>query len=294
MDHNQNQSAARAARRFLDDRVRTDWSWPDEPAPWDSDDDGGVRGARELRERYYASSESASDAAADAAAEVPAPAPAVDPYKFDSPESIGDALETTLQGRNRSRQQAVEAEMGWNEGLACYVQRRDAWTGAAAVRNCRAHRPATSPPSDPAREDTPAKEASSPQPPNDPSVALVPLAPPLLPDNPLRKAISPKAYPDIYTKIVLASRTPTVPINLGDVTKAMVQGWKDNGEWPPKAAPLDPLAGRKRGLVSVKLDNGDGPFLTHHPHVKKGMDSVKRIFHLNGGHHHEEGLGTNG
>lgn len=307
-----NQTAARAARRFLTDRVRDDWDWPTVPDYWSASDEE-VRGVNEFRERYYGttSPEPETDAEASAAA---------DPYKFDSPDSIGDAVELKNQSRKRKRRAAQEAEMVWNEGLVCFVQRRDVWTGAAAVRKYGARRLEKEEPSedatDASEEKPPEDEESAPTEPtpsepaplepavpppetssakNDPADPLIPLAPPLLADNPIRTSIKPKIYTDIYNNIVVTQRTPAVPINLADMTRALVQGWKENGEWPPKAAPLDPLAGRKRAAVlGTRMENGDGPFLSHHPHMKKGMESVKRMFHLNG-HHHENGeAGNNG
>lgn len=66
---------------------------------------------------------------------------------------------------------------------------------------------------------------------------FVPVAPSLISDsNPIRAAITPTMYPSIYSKVIVQGLTPTVPINLADVTKAMVQGWKADGQWPPKPA----------------------------------------------------------
>ncbi|OAG05220.1 uncharacterized protein CC84DRAFT_1054313, partial [Paraphaeosphaeria sporulosa] len=247
-----NQSASRAAQRFLMDRVRTDWSWPDTPDAW-SQSDEEVRGVTSFRERFYGTS-SPSETEAEGA-------DGSDPYKFDSPDSIGDAVEQKAQRKKRQRRIALEEEMKVNEGLRTFVERRDAWTGAsAAAAHDESFRTAV------ATTDEP----------------LVPVAPRLLADNAVRKSITPRAYPDIFNKIVVSSRTPSVPINLADMTKALVAGWKENGEWPPKAAPLDPLAGKKRAaLAAVRAENGE-PFLAHHPHLQKGMDSVRKIFHLNG------------
>ncbi|KAF2708447.1 hypothetical protein K504DRAFT_382120 [Pleomassaria siparia CBS 279.74] len=271
-----NQSASRAARRFLSDRVRKDWDWPNMPDCWSASDEE-VRGISEFRERYYGSSSSDHEPESDTE----------DPYKFDSPDSIGDAVERKLQARKRRKRRLLEQEAQSNPGLANFVAQRDAWTGAAAVRKYGTQRPAKSAPTEEGDDTITANALAEP---------LIPVAPPLLQGNSIRSSITPKVYPDIYTKIVMSSRTPLVPINLADMTKALVQGWKDNGEWPPKAGPLDPLVGRKRALASVKMDHGDGQFLAHHPHVKKGMDSVKRILHLNGnGHGPEHGaVGNNG
>lgn len=66
---------------------------------------------------------------------------------------------------------------------------------------------------------------------------LIPVAPPFISsENPIRATIGPAIYPSIYTKVVVQGMTPTVPVNLADLTKAMVQGWKADGQWPPKPA----------------------------------------------------------
>ncbi|KAF2185221.1 hypothetical protein K469DRAFT_708001 [Zopfia rhizophila CBS 207.26] len=293
-----NQTAARAARRFLTDRVRDDWDWPNSPPYWSASDEE-VQGVSQFRERYYGTTDS-SEAETEGDANV-------DPYKFDSPDSIGTAIESKVESRKRKRRTVLESEMAWNEGLTCFVRRRDVWTGAASVKKYGTNRQGSATEgyhSSTSDTTMPSEASSSNGAPLVPSNVqdldcLIPLAPPLLPNNATRDSITPKAYTDIYNKIVMSSRTPSVPINLSDMTRALVQGWKDNGEWPPKAGPLDPLAGRKRAaLLGGKMDKGDihgeGPFLAHHPHMKKGMESMKRIFHLNGYHPHSSEHGTNG
>ncbi|KAK8248466.1 hypothetical protein HDK77DRAFT_229134 [Phyllosticta capitalensis] len=174
----------------------------------------------------------------------------------------------------------------------------------------------------------------------------LPVAPRLLAHNPIRDSITPRSYPDIYSKIVLQSQTPKVPINLRDMTTALVQGWKADGEWPPKPGPADPLPGARNGGKSGRIHvpgagvvgggvgkvaavltgglgggggggagagaggetrgadkgalasvaKGQNPnhhhqFLSHHPHVKRGVDSMRKVFRLSGsgGGHHDHG-----
>lgn len=242
----------------------------------------------QFRERYYGTTESEPESETEAN-------PATDPYKFDSPDSIATAIESKTERRKKKRLAALKAETTWNEGLACFERRRNVWTGAAAVKKYVTHRAQTH------MEEGDDSSSANPSPPPDASPSqtsdypIIPVPVSLLADNPIRQSISSKAYHDIYDKIVVSSRSPAVPINLSDMTRALVQGWKENGEWPPKAAPLDPLAGRKRAaLVGIKIEHGDGPFLSNHPHMKKGMDSVRRIFHLNGHHHEHDAAGNNG
>ncbi|KAJ5666044.1 uncharacterized protein N7477_008492 [Penicillium maclennaniae] len=66
---------------------------------------------------------------------------------------------------------------------------------------------------------------------------LIPVAPPFISaDNPIRATIGPAIYPSIYAKVVVQGMTPTIPVNLADLTNAMVHGWKADGQWPPKPA----------------------------------------------------------
>lgn len=57
--------------------------------------------------------------------------------------------------------------------------------------------------------------------------------------------------------------TPAVPINLSDVVRALVQGWKENGDWPPRGY-LEADAGVTRGRLGADgsgrkgLMGGDG------------------------------------
>ncbi|KAI0595821.1 hypothetical protein F4775DRAFT_594946 [Biscogniauxia sp. FL1348] len=71
---------------------------------------------------------------------------------------------------------------------------------------------------------------------------LLPKPPPLLPPaNPMRASIVPSAYPAIYDKIVVSSMTPACPVNLSDVIRSCVAGWKRDGEWPPRATEPPPV-----------------------------------------------------
>ena len=271
-----NLTAARAAKRFLDDRVRNDWQYPDVPLAWSASDEE-VRDATEFRERYYGESES-SDSDGD-----PVPvngdsksnSTSSDPYKFDNPDSIGQAVDDKRSMRRRRRRERLEHDMAENEGLRIWVAQRDRWTGASSVAKYGTTR----------RAPSAAAVAPIDPPPGETSTAdtfdVVPVAPRLLSDNAIRFSITPKAYPDIFQKIVVSSRTPAVPINLADVTAALVQGWKDTNEWPPRQGTLDPLAGKKRGAAGTAAHTG---FMGRHPHLDKGVGSVKKMLHLSAIH----------
>ncbi|KAH6869922.1 hypothetical protein BKA58DRAFT_167080 [Alternaria rosae] len=280
-----NLSAARASRRYLDERLRNDWEYPDVPAIWSASDEE-VRDAADFRERYYGESESGDSDQEDEG---------VGPYRFDNPESIGDAVASTREARRRRRRERLEREMKDNEGLRIWVERRDVWTGAASVkkygtnRQRQANRPSSAAGySSEEHAVTPTgSESHSITSATPDTFDLVPVAPRLLDDNPIRASITPKAYRDIFQKIVVSSRTPSVPINLADMTKALVQGWKDSDEWPPRVAAVDPLAGKKRTLAGTPSNGHHGGFIARHPHLEKSVDGMKRILHLNG--HHEIG-----
>ena len=96
---------------------------------------------------------------------------------------------------------------------------------------------------------------------------LLPVPPPLLPPaNPMRSSITPATYPSIYDRIVVHSMTPACPINLQDVIRSCVAGWKRDGEWPPRGsaaqvAPVVAIKNKRRpkqpssgGTAKAKVD----------------------------------------
>ncbi|KAF2760611.1 hypothetical protein EJ05DRAFT_290738 [Pseudovirgaria hyperparasitica] len=293
-----NQSAARQARRFYQDNVRNDWVWPNPPRPKRSDDE--LKGVSEFRERFYGTpSESESETSLQKKSSGEA-------YKFDSPDSVGLVVAANKEEKMRKRRKDLEEEMSWNEGLAVFEARRDQWTGAAAARSRiskakklqsrvnggerkASQAESSKSPADSGTEVTSHYFADSHSTCSDPHAQeiLVPVAPRLLAQNAIRISIGEKVYPDIYNKVVLSARTPSVPINLSDMTKALVQGWKEHGEWPPRPAPPDPLAGRRKSSIGQMLGGlgrmrSDEPFLNAHPHVRKGVESVKKVFRMSG------------
>jgi hypothetical protein len=279
-----NLTAARASRRFLEERLRNDWQYPDVPAIWSASDEE-VRDAVEFRERYYGESESGDSDNEDEGD---------GPYKFDNPDSIAVAVASTRDARRKRRRERMEREMKENEGLRIWVERRDTWTGATSVKKygtSRQRQPdrSTSAEGYSSEEHAPTPSGSESQSlhsaPQDTS-DLVPVAPRLLDENPIRASITPKTYRDIYQKIVVSSRTPSVPINLADMTKALVQGWKDSDEWPPRAGAVDPLAGKKRPSTGTASNGHQAGFIHRHPHLEKSVDGMKKILHLNAHHEH--------
>jgi len=135
-----------------------------------------------------------------------------------------------LLSRKRKRHRKLHEEMAWNEGLRIWVERRDAWSGALPQSPYQVD--GASPLPTNGRSPLHLGPPSAPSPPPPP---LLPLAPPILaPTHPIRASISPHTYPAIYSRVVVQGLTPTVPINLKDVVRAMVAGLKADGEWPPK------------------------------------------------------------
>ncbi|GAE00111.1 hypothetical protein NFIA_088110 [Paecilomyces variotii No. 5] len=120
---------------------------------------------------------------------------------------------------------------------------------------------------------------------DDPNEPLVPLVRPLLPEsNPIRSSIKPSLYPSIYSKIVVQGLTPTVPINLADVTRAMVEGWKADGQWPPKPtpqAPGDNIAVRRKANAANNTNLNDEKKRSH------GVaGAMKKVLGFSGIHHY--------
>ncbi|KAI1343751.1 hypothetical protein F5Y15DRAFT_411608 [Xylariaceae sp. FL0016] len=210
-------------------------------------------------------------------------------YRFEDPEAVGNRVKIAELERSARRRRAVRAEMEWNSGLACFNARRDAWTNAkvARVRPKPASPVVTSPtsrrlsffrlptsPTSPtetssitplaprtsgdttavASSDNESKDAKTKQDSSSYQVqTLLPIPPPLLPPaNPMRASITPASHPSIYDKIVVQSLTPACPVNLGDVTRSCVAGWKRDGEWPPRPTQAPPVvAVRKKKSQSV-------------------------------------------
>ncbi|KAM0499876.1 hypothetical protein ACHAP8_005484 [Fusarium lateritium] len=177
------------------------------------------------------------------------PGPSRSPFRFDNPNNVGSTVQATVQAKRAKRRRDVRKEMEWNEGLACFEARRNAWTGARTVsdasdgsslaksdelRNARSKDTAPSTPPDSR---------------NYPVEVLLPLAPPLLPpNNPLRASITPSVYLSLYDKVIIHSLQPSCPINLSDMLRACVTGWKRDGEWPPRPTmpPPAPAAKKKK------------------------------------------------
>ncbi|MCJ1350088.1 MAG: hypothetical protein MMC33_000069 [Icmadophila ericetorum] len=239
-------AAAQSVRQDLRTNLQGDWEWPIKSSPRASPRNRIDKDTK-WRERELDTSSASSRT------QTP------DPYKFMSPDSLGEALLTD----RRKRQQSMVEEMSWNEGLKSYVQRRNAWTGGLMLpRPSDFEMASLNPSGDFSLPLELQSQKNNPE--NDEThntytatqpiisqgadlIELVPLPKPLFPpDNSIRSSITPTTYPTIYSKVVVQNNTPTIPINLTDVTRAMVAGWKADGEWPPKPSVLEPSIGRRR------------------------------------------------
>ncbi|KAG9243167.1 hypothetical protein BJ878DRAFT_512089 [Calycina marina] len=167
-----------------------------------------------------------------------------------TPDSIDSIrLEITVKRdrwrQRQARMQATKTEMEWNDGLLCWTERRDAWTGARPIKHSlhanglvsAGTRPSSSSKdggSSTLNEDSEWEDTE------------IPIVDPILPaENPIRSQISHAAYNTIYDKVVNQGLTPSVPINLKDVVGSCVQGWKRDGSWENKQ-PSSPGSIRRR------------------------------------------------
>lgn len=268
------------------------------------------------------------------------------PFKYDSPDSIGQAVNASKVAQKIRRRRELRKEMAWNDGLACFEARRNLWTDAKVARvrpkslspaspssqkrslfwrththpSSHAGQPAMSPTSitpslspvtTNSHPDTlqplqngaesdhsisnhlfPSKTSSSDsqkhshaQTEQYPVETLLPIPPPLLPPaNPMRASITPALYSSIYEKVVVHSLQPSCPINLGDMVRACVVGWKRDGEWPPR-----PMAPEPAAVVAVRRKKPSASALVDTPHdhmaaAGAGGHIRKLSFSFLGGH----------
>ena len=218
-------------------------------------------------------------------------------YKFEDPDSVGTQLLNRSLARKRKRQELLEEEVQYNEGLVHWLTRRNVWCGARTPLQISALKsnkvdsaantssesvsstPRTSTSSN--LEDMTPRSSAATTPDLKPETSTVPLsqqtvaeemivpvAPPMLPNHPVRRKITPETYPEIYSKIIVQSRSPSVPINLQVMTRALVRGWKEDGEWPPKQNPIEKAIGRKKAK-----GNGDSS-------LKSSVKAVGRVLKI--------------
>ena len=183
----------------------------------------------------------------------------------NAPDAREPSRERWAQQTRLQRREMIEAEMKWNPGLRYWMAQRDAWSGGR-VRYVRRRCQGRDPP-------RPALQAIAVHGGNGTQASAVAAAETgatslekvdvreevpsglcIFPDsNPLRAQIVEKHYPAIYSKCVANGMTPSVPINLLDMTRAIVVGWKADGQWPARAASDPPASTAHVGDVSLAV-----------------------------------------
>lgn len=275
-------SIIRQTNRDIRTHLRDDWDWPLHPASQTR-----VQDNTPWRERDSSPSSSEPELS--------------DPYKYDTPDSVAELRE----GRKRKRKERFVEELAWNEGLKTFVQRRNTWTGggfSATVSTSLSEdigllTVSSEAPVSPlaglqnnVQAQYSSSNATPPGLPTSPASAteVVPVPAPIISaSNPLRANITTAAYTNIYNKVIVQGITPKIPINLADMTKAITEGWKANGEWPPavKVAEVVPIARRKKGTgkaepgqsVASGQERAGRRSLTI-----RGVGRVKRVLGLKG------------
>lgn len=233
------------------------------------------------------------------------------PFRFDSPDAVGANENATPEERRAKARRDVRAEMTWNDGLACFNARRDAWTGAHTVRVKPAKPVSASPPrrglfrfhsktdtlplspvtsnsrhsqySQQSQQSQQSADVATPITSDDGAEdlhvakprysfcnqeyaveTLVPVAHPLLPpSNPMRQSITPALYLSLYDKLVIGLTQPSCPINLSDMIRSCVAGWKRDNEWPVQPPPMPTLRILPSGTTTRRRKEraqGQGPF----------------------------------
>ena len=251
------EAVARETNRNIRAHVRDDWQWPSPSTTEHNRIDADTKWC-ERHSDVSASSDSSSP----------------DPYKFETPDSIA----REVCSRKRKRRREFLEEMDWNEGLRVYATRRNDWTGGRfSPEASQAHSVvgiATT--GDRANNDW---EDTVP-------VEMVPLPPPLIPSsNLIRSSITPASYPAIYNKVIIEGVAPKIPINLADMTRAMVTGWKACGEWPPTSQPIEEalvVRKKKRSSWHAALDSSGflSPSDGSRSMAMRGVGKVKRALGL--------------
>jgi hypothetical protein len=250
-----------AVRNILASKIRNDWSFPDtisstalepsealpegdpaDPTTWteradwlselseSSDSDGGLA--------------QTSTNSTSGSAKKPTPKKKkINPFRFDSPDGVGEALRRSADRRKLRRQRKLQEELSYNEGLRCFTARRNAWTNARIVRRPRCTPTSPTSPTSPGENPLATSEEE-----DEPILdTLLPIAAPLLPPStPMRRNITSRAHSTIYDKVVMQSQTPMCPINLQTVVTSCVEGWKRDGEWPPRGTEPEKQVARRR------------------------------------------------
>lgn len=256
-----------AVAKFLAHNIKSDWTWkwprPEEPlSPSSTLENLALEISAEDWKERDEWSDNASEGAEIGPMPVTRPDSGIaeeDEYRFDSPDSVGAAIRKSQDDRKKRRRKRLEEELAVNDGLRCFTERRDAWTGARHVPHSL--HSATSP----LQKHTTLSESTYSED-GDSSTAIerddesdwddtqIPIAPPLIPpDNAMRSSVTPSSYNMIFDKIVTNHMAPMCPINLKDITRSCVKGWQRDGTWePPRTpTPVTPGGTKKPRKMSV-------------------------------------------
>lgn len=274
-------------RRELAHKVRHDWEfhwsgWDEtdekekkcqaNPAGREEEDD--AEGKTEWRERDFSS---------------PCPSPSPKPSscsRHDTTFNRHGSSEMHAREKRRRRRGLLDEEMSWNAGLSHWMAQRDAWTGARLrrVHHHRQHHHQHLSPSfsaaaassttavvddifSPGDAHRPNNTKASPSSEIDVIEEVpIPSSPLLSISTRLRESMTSEVHAQIYSKAVIRSMTPRTPLNLADVTNAIVAGWKTDGLWPPQSAapgeqpqPQPPQQQQKAKTVPVHKAAWPGP-----------------------------------
>ncbi|KAK6423578.1 hypothetical protein LTR95_016520, partial [Oleoguttula sp. CCFEE 5521] len=145
------QEEIREARRLLKEKVRADWEYPTLPAYHSSGRDAGVTAVggfcfhassnvrrdsldaqvSQWRERDYSSDEREDEmASVGSVGSKSSKGSRKQNFKFEGPDSVGTEIAARKTVKRRRRDEALQMEMNWNDGLEHWIARRDAWCGA--------------------------------------------------------------------------------------------------------------------------------------------------------------------
>lgn len=229
--------AKEAVKKYLGEKVQSNWEFE-----WPQTETSRPTTREDIDEENWHERDEweSNESVGEEEDEVSTPSGQGSPFRFETPDGVGESVRKSKSERKRRRRKRLGDEMQWNDGVRCFVHRRNAWTSAR-----RTPLPKSS--LDPHYTPTPPPNILTGSDDDSYDMDQIPIAPPLLPsENPIRAGIGPAAYGSIYDKVVCQSQTPSVPINLSDVVKSCVQGWQRDGEWPPRDKPLEPMMARKK------------------------------------------------
>ncbi|TQS39256.1 hypothetical protein Golomagni_00222 [Golovinomyces magnicellulatus] len=221
-----------AVRKYLANKIRNDWifDWPPKPeelligsqasiTSGEDDDNLSEEDEWKEREEWLSNASELGDNQ--------------DTLMSETDPENGKNIFNKLSAFRRRQKESLLQELTWNDGLRCFIARRNAWT-CARVR----HKPVPTyspekPPSNSLKEATDDEIKQDGDKLEMEEVIEIPIGRPILPaENLVRSSITPRSYSFIYDKVVLNSVTPTCPINLRDIIQSCIQGWKRDGQWP--------------------------------------------------------------